>query len=203
MADVADVGAGADAGQLHVLQAHRGAHGRRPRPAPCDPGTPPHLYQIYPPYLAAECRLAGFGIERYEAESLRLYQVLEDRLEGREYLCGEGGGSYTMADIACFSYANSHWWAGVSEQVAAMPNVTAWLERVGARPAVQQGLCVPSGEQGWQTAPTPEAAAMREAVEGNAAAAGREYFGWRDIGEVQGKPNQRPTGALSPPKPKL
>jgi GST-like protein len=143
-----------------------------------------------------------FGIDRYEKESLRLLQVLEDRLSGREYLCGPGAGTYTLADIACFTYAQMHWWTGVSEQVTSeMPNLVAWLARLAARPAVQQGMLVPSGKRNWQL--SEEGREMREAVEGNAAKNGRPHFGWRDIADVSGDANQRPTRALAPPKPKL
>jgi GST-like protein len=140
-----------------------------------------------------------FGIDRYEKESLRLYQVLEDRLSGeREFLCGAGAGSYTLADIACFTYAQMHWWTGVSEQVQSeMPGVLGWLERLRGRRAVQQGMLVPSGKTSWQL--SEDGVEMRAAVEGNAAKNGRPHFGWRDIAEVEGEENQRPTGALAPP----
>ena len=142
-----------------------------------------------------------FGIDRYEKESLRLYQVLEDRLSGhggRKFLCGAGDGEYTLADIACFPYAQMHWWTVVSEQVGQMPGVLAWLARVGARSAVQRGLLVPSRRKNWQL--SREGQSRREAVESNVAKHGRVLFGWRDIAEVSGDDNQRPSGALAPPR---
>ena len=77
--------------------------------------------------MTQDVSLLQFGIDRYEKESLRLYQVLEDRLSGgRKYLCGAGAGTYTLADIACFPYAQMHWWTGVSMQVQnEMPCVLA------------------------------------------------------------------------------
>lgn len=80
-------------------------------------------------------------IQRYQNETRRLYGVLEARLEGRTYLCGE----YSIADIACFSWVNYHDWADVS--LDGLPRVTAWCERIAARPAVQRGLCVPGGRK--------------------------------------------------------
>lgn len=76
-------------------------------------------------------------IERYQKETKRLYSVLETQLRGRDYLCDE----YSIADIASFPWVAIHEWAGVS--VADLPNVSAWLKRMHARPAVQRGLKVP------------------------------------------------------------
>ena len=78
-----------------------------------------------------------YAIERYQTETKRLYRVLETRLEGREYLCGE----YSIADIANWSWVSLHFWAGV--EVDDLPNVKAWLERIRARPAVQRGIVIP------------------------------------------------------------
>lgn len=147
--------------------------------------------------MTADVSQLQFGIDRYEQESLRLYQVLEDRLAGgREYLCGAGAGSYTLADLACLPYAQMHWWTGVTKQVQGMPGVMAWLKRLARRHAVQQGMLVPSGKKSWQL--SDEGLEMREAVEANAAKHGRHHFGWRDIAEVNGDENQRPSGALAP-----
>ena len=48
-----------------------------------------------------------YAIERYHSEMLRLYGVLNKRLEGREYICDE----YSIADMACWPWVityNSH-----------------------------------------------------------------------------------------------
>ena len=80
-------------------------------------------------------------IERFQKETLRLYGVLEARLEDRPYLCGD----YSIADIACWAWVNYHDWAGVS--LENLPRVEDWSERIAARPAVQRGLCVPGGRE--------------------------------------------------------
>ena len=41
-----------------------------------------------------------YAVERYHAEMLRLYGVLDRRLEGREYICDD----YSIADIACWPW---------------------------------------------------------------------------------------------------
>jgi GST-like protein len=63
--------------------------------------------------------------------------VLDTRLTGRAYLCGE----YSIADIANWTWVSLHFWAGVS--VEDLPNLNRWLEAIRARPAVQRGIVIP------------------------------------------------------------
>jgi GSH-dependent disulfide-bond oxidoreductase len=76
-------------------------------------------------------------ISRYHNETKRLYEVLEKRLEGREFLCDD----YTIADIASWPWVRIHAWAGI--EIDDLPNVKAWIDRVAARPAVQRGIEIP------------------------------------------------------------
>ncbi len=78
-----------------------------------------------------------YAIERYQKETRRLYEVLERRLAGRDYLVGD----YSIADIASFTWVRAHDWSGVS--LDGLDHVRRWLERIEARPAVQRGLVVP------------------------------------------------------------
>ena len=78
-----------------------------------------------------------YAIERYQKETRRLYEVLERRLAGRDYLVGD----YSIADIASFTWVRTHEWSGVS--LDGLDHVRRWLERIEARPAVQRGLMVP------------------------------------------------------------
>ncbi len=78
-----------------------------------------------------------YAIERYQKETRRLYEVLERRLAGRDYLVGD----YSIADIASFTWVRAHDWSGVS--LESLGHVRRWLERIEARPAVQRGLMVP------------------------------------------------------------
>ncbi len=78
-----------------------------------------------------------YAIRRYQKESRRLLSVLDARLEGREYLCDE----YSIADIANYTWASGYAWPGVN--VTGLDNLLAWIERVGARPAVRRGMAVP------------------------------------------------------------
>ncbi len=86
----------------------------------------------------------SYAIERYQKETLRLYGVLEARLESQQehgedvYLCGD----YSIADIATFPWVRSYAWAGL--RIKTLPLLRAWLTRIAARPAVQRGLAVPA-----------------------------------------------------------
>lgn len=75
-----------------------------------------------------------YGIARYQKETRRLLQVMDDRLQQREYL----GADYSIADMACFPWVRIHKMTGVA--LDEFPHVLAWYSRVRARPAVGRGL---------------------------------------------------------------
>jgi len=76
-------------------------------------------------------------ISRYQNESRRLFEVLDTRLEGREYLCDD----YSIADIATWSWVRTHGWSGVS--IDGLDNLARWLDTMAARPACVKGVQVP------------------------------------------------------------
>jgi GST-like protein len=78
-----------------------------------------------------------YAIQRYQKETLRLYEVLERQLETREFLVDE----LSIADIATFPWVRRYEWAGLN--IDHLPNVQRWLRTLEARPAVQRGLNVP------------------------------------------------------------
>jgi glutathione S-transferase len=45
-----------------------------------------------------------YAQERYLNETKRLYKVLDQRLEGRDFLAGKGKGKYTWADMTTFPW---------------------------------------------------------------------------------------------------
>ncbi|KAF2234208.1 glutathione S-transferase GstA [Viridothelium virens] len=100
-------------------------------------GQANHFYRYAPTKIE-------YAINRYQTETKRLYQVLEDRLQAQEAK-DQGlwlvGGKFTIADLACFSWVNWAEWAGVETE--RFPNLTNWLETVNKRPAVQKGVNVP------------------------------------------------------------
>ena len=74
-------------------------------------------------------------LERFGKEARRLVSVLDKRLEGRDYVCGA---NLTIADIAIYPWIRGWKWSKVN--ITDKENVTAWVKRVRARPAVERGL---------------------------------------------------------------
>ena len=77
-----------------------------------------------------------YAIKRYQDEAHRLFGVLDRRLAGRDYICGD----YSIADIACVGWASG--WENHAIDIAEFPNVKRWLDTMTARPAVAKGLAV-------------------------------------------------------------
>jgi len=77
---------------------------------------------------------AEYGRKRYFGEYDRNLGVLENRLEGRDYILGD----YTIADMLAFP------WAFIAKPLTAsldaFPNVAAWRGRIKERPAVQRAI---------------------------------------------------------------
>jgi len=82
-------------------------------------------------------------LERYVTESKRVLRVLDDRLEGRDWVMGD---DYTIADISMLGWIRNligFYEARDLVGFDSLKNVPAWLERGLARPAVQRGLEIP------------------------------------------------------------
>lgn len=82
-------------------------------------------------------------LERYVGEATRLLKVLDDRLEGRDWIMGD----YSIADVATLGWIRNlvgFYEAGELVKFDELKNVPAWLERGLARPAVQRGLNIPA-----------------------------------------------------------
>lgn len=92
------------------------------------------------------------AIARYQAESRRLFEVLDTRLAASEYLAGD----YSIADIANWAWVRTHRWSGV--EVDGLPHLQRWLDAIRARPAVQAGILKP-----------PSKVSMADAVDGEKA----------------------------------
>ncbi len=83
-----------------------------------------------------------YAKDRYRNEVSRLYGVLDRRLESREFVAGD----YSIADMAIWPWACL--WEGQQQDIARLPNMAAWLERVGSRPAVQKGRALAEEHRG-------------------------------------------------------
>ena len=77
-----------------------------------------------------------YGIDRYTNETNRLFGVLDRQLGGREYVAG----AFSIADCASWPWITSH--ERLGQRLADFPNLSAWYERMKARPAVQRGMDV-------------------------------------------------------------
>jgi len=87
---------------------------------------------------------APYAEERYHKEALRLYGVLDRRLEGRDFMAGD----YSIADIATWPWISRFEWHKVD--LNQFPNVKRWYVSIAKRPAVQKGYQVPK-----DTGPVP------------------------------------------------
>jgi glutathione S-transferase len=76
-------------------------------------------------------------IERYRREGRRLFEVLDGHLADNEYLAGD----YSIADIANWSWVQTHEWPGIS--VDGLDHLQRWMAAIAARPAVQKGVATP------------------------------------------------------------
>lgn len=82
--------------------------------------------------------------DRYVAESRRLLKVLDQHLQGRDWMMGA---EYTIADIAIWPWVNNlvgFYGAGELVGFADFANVKRVLDAFLARPAVQRGLKIPA-----------------------------------------------------------
>ena len=77
-----------------------------------------------------------YATERYVNETKRLYGVLDKQLVGQDYVAGE----YSIADMAIFPWLLRYEWQGID--LADYPEVSHYIERMQARPAVQKALAI-------------------------------------------------------------
>jgi GST-like protein len=85
----------------------------------------------------------SYPMERYRDETKRLLGVLEERLNGRQWIMGD---QYTIADIASFPWVRGvdvFYGGGEVLELAKFPLVKDWVARASARPASVVGLNVP------------------------------------------------------------
>ena len=94
-----------------------------------------HHFRQYAPALIKDQRQIAYGVRRYTDETNRLYGVLNKRLADRDYVAGD----YSIADMAIWPWILP---GPQGQDLEDFPHLKAWMERVGARPAVQAGRAV-------------------------------------------------------------
>ncbi len=88
-----------------------------------------------------------FAIQRYVDESRRLLEVLDTRLRAHDWLAAD---AYTIADMATYPWARAWAWAKVS--IDGLDGLSAWFERMEARPMVNKAITIPAARPAfWVT----------------------------------------------------
>src|SRR5688572_14011336 len=88
-------------------------------------------FRTYAPKLVSDPGQLAYGASRYVNEVNRLYGVLNDQLEGRDFIAG----AYSIADIASWPWLRGY--ASYDQDLEQFPALKAWFDRIEARPAVQ------------------------------------------------------------------
>ena len=84
---------------------------------------------------------APYAEERYHKETQRLYDVLERRLQDRDYIADE----YSIVDIATWPWISRFDFQQMD--LGDYPRLRDWYLRIAARPAVQRGYGVPDAAE--------------------------------------------------------
>ncbi len=99
-------------------------------------GVGPMLGQVHQ-YVKYNPGLSDVAAERFTKEAHRLYGVLDQRLEDRDFVANE----YSLADIAIWPWISRYEWQKID--LTEYPNVCDWYLRIADRPAVQRGYHQP------------------------------------------------------------
>lgn len=81
--------------------------------------------------------ISEYAEARYHGEALRLYRILNTRLEGRDHVCDK----LSVADIAIWGWASRFEYQHVD--LHDYPEVCRWYIGLAERPAFQRGYAVP------------------------------------------------------------
>ncbi|MBY0565438.1 MAG: glutathione S-transferase N-terminal domain-containing protein [Hyphomonadaceae bacterium] len=91
-------------------------------------------FRNYAPKLVDDPAKIEYAVTRYNNEVNRLIGVLNRRLSDRAFVADD----YSIADMALYPWVKL---AGIfGQDMSTFAHVTAWLDRVAARPGVQRGM---------------------------------------------------------------
>jgi len=105
-------------------------------------GTAPYLGGGFGHFYNYAPLKIEYAIDRFSMEAKRIVDVLDQRLEGREYVCDD---EYTIADIAIYPWIkclDKGYNATEYLQLEGYTNVQRWFKTLEAREAVQRGVRV-------------------------------------------------------------
>jgi GST-like protein len=100
-------------------------------------GLGPMLGQAHQ-FLRYNKGASDFAEKRYHQEAMRLYAVLNRRLENREFVCDD----YSIADMAIWPWVSRYEWHEI--EIEDFPEIARWYLGIADRPAVQRGYDVPA-----------------------------------------------------------
>ncbi|MBX2859276.1 MAG: glutathione S-transferase N-terminal domain-containing protein [Cellvibrionaceae bacterium] len=78
-----------------------------------------------------------YAINRYRREVLRLFDILDKRLHGAEYVAGN---LYSIADIAIFPWVQTYKAQGI--ELVEFESLKGWYDQLKKRPALRRGMAV-------------------------------------------------------------
>lgn len=90
------------------------------------------------------------AIDRYQNESRRLFEVLDNRLAQSQWLAGD----FSIADIANWCWVRTYKWSGV--ECDDLVHLKRWRDEMRARPACETGVNIPAKVENLEK--NPEAA---------------------------------------------
>jgi glutathione S-transferase len=98
------------------------------------------LHKFYSPWLFHPEDVGEQAMAYARAKIASRYALVEQQLEGRDYLMG----GFSVADTYLFVMVN--WAAFAKTPLDAFPNIRAWFDRMNARPAVREALRLHAGK---------------------------------------------------------
>ena len=103
--------------------------------------------------LYAPSRIA-YATDRYHAETLRLYGVLDRQLAVNDYVAGA---DYSIADMACFPWIQTY--KAQEIDLEGFPHLKRWYDLLKQRPGLRRGMEV--GRSGINRRPQDDAETRR------------------------------------------
>ncbi|WP_394388354.1 glutathione S-transferase family protein [Shewanella woodyi] len=79
------------------------------------------------------------AIERYQNESRRLFEVMNQQLLDNRYLAGD---EYSIADISTWPWVRIYEWSGVD--ISGLEHLQRWMNELAEREACQIGVITPT-----------------------------------------------------------
>lgn len=111
-------------------------------------------FRNYAPKLVDDPSKIEYSVNRYNNEVNRLIGVLDQRLDGRDFVAG----AYSIADMASYPWVKLA--AVFGQDMSAFPRASAWIDRMAARPAVTRGFAAGADWRRQSAATNSEAAKL-------------------------------------------